>query len=103
MTKEVKTDHIGGNMSMAHSFFHFLVHWHFSIKNICRCGPFSSPCPSFCFSLQFSEGQLGTWWAHNLSEHEDNTQEEEKEGQQSVQVLMTLFESLDRTESRPQV
>lgn len=98
-TKELKTDYTGGNMKTAHAFFHLLVHWHFSVKNICRCGPFNSPDPTFCFNLQFSKDQLGTWWVHTLSEQEDNTQEEETERQQSVQVLMTLFKSLDGTGS----
>lgn len=49
MTKEVKTDRTGGNMSTAHSFLHLLVHWHVSVKNIGRCGPFSEPLSYLLF------------------------------------------------------
>lgn len=69
MTKEVKTDHTGGNMSTAHSFLHLLVHWHVSVKNIGRCGPFSEPWSYLLFQSRFLEVS----WE---PEHKDIIQEE---------------------------
>lgn len=90
----MKTDRAGGNVWTAHSFFHLLVHWHFSLSHSCRCGPFSS------LILPLVSGdQLGTWWGCNLSESEDNTQVKEMERQQKCTGAEDLLASLDGTGS----
>lgn len=48
--------------------------------------PLVSPC-NFVVEPNISYFLLGTWWGHNLSESEDNTQEEEIETQEKCTSL----------------